>query len=293
MKLSKKPFPWAPWLFLSPFIIVFCIFTLYPLIQALSLSLQQTFGPKATVFVGLDNFRYLLTDPLFWKALKNTLIFTMASVFIQMPLALGLAILLNGKSLRGRSFFRLIFFAPSLVGMVFAGMMFSLIFEKRTGLLNHLIHSVVPNFDVEFPWLQTYIMPALILTSVWMYVGFNMVYFLAALQTVPEELIEAAEIDGAGRWEKFKNVTLPYILPVSSFVVLLSIIGSVQLFELPFVMLGGSGPEDRGLTLVMYLYQIGFLNGDLGYASAIGWVIAVILLSFAMVQRQLGRRTEL
>lgn len=292
MKNASKPLPWAPWIFLAPFLLTFGIFTLWPLLQSISLSLHQTYGPRASVFVGLENFRYLFSDPLFWTALRNTLAFTCGSIFLQMPAALGLALLLNRKDLRGRSLFRLIFFAPSLVGMVFAGMLFGLIFEKRTGLLNLALQAIFPNFNIEFPWLQNYVMAALILSALWMYAGFNMVYFLAALQSVPSELLESAAIDGAGPWHRFSHITLPHILPVAGFVVLLSVIGSIQLFELPFVMLGGGGPEDRGLTLVMYLYQIGFLTGDLGYASAIGWVVALILAGFALLQGRLSREVE-
>jgi len=136
------------------------------------------------------------------------------------------------------------------------------------------------------------VMPALIIAALWLYVGFNMVYFLAALQNVPGELMESAGIDGAGPWDRFVHVTLPHITPVAGFVVLLSILGSFQLFELPFVLLGGAGPENRGLTLVMYLYNTGFVTGDLGYASAIGWVLALILASVTIVQRTISRKGE-
>lgn len=291
MSKSRTP-SITPWLFLAPFLVTFAVFTIYPLSQSFVLSFQQTFGPRSTVPVGFENFRYLSTDPLFWIALKNTVIFTLGSLCVQLPLSLGLALLLNRPELKGRSLFRLIFFAPSLVGLVFVGMIFSLIFEKRTGLLNVALHSVIPQFPLEFPWLQNYVMPALIIAALWLYVGFNMVYFLAALQNVPGELMESAGIDGAGPWDRFIHVTLPHITPVAGFVVLLSILGSFQLFELPFVLLGGSGPENRGLTLVMYLYNTGFVTGDLGYASAIGWVLALILASVTIVQRTISRKGE-
>jgi ABC-type sugar transport system permease subunit len=165
-------------------------------------------------------------------------------------------------------------------------------FEKRSGLVNTLLHAIIPAFDPEFAWLQVYVMPALILAALWLYVGFNMVYFLAALQNVPEELVEAAALDGAGPWQRFRHVVLPEILPVVSFVVLLSLLGSFQLFELPFILLGGAGPDNRGLTVVMYLYQNGFVTGNLGYASAIGWVLAFILGGFALAHRFWLRREE-
>jgi ABC-type sugar transport system permease subunit len=292
----------APWMLIAPFAIAFLAFSAYPLVQSLSLSMHQSFGPAHSKFVGIDNYRFLLADPLFWKAVRNTLVFTAGSVFIQLPLALALALLLNRSDVRGRAFFRLIFFSPVLVGVVFVAMMFAVIFEKRTGLANQAIHSLTTSimpprsrfiWSLDFPWLSTYAMPALIIASLWQYVGFNMVYFLAALQNVDRELIEASTVDGAGAWSRFRNVIIPAIRPVGTFVVLLSIIGSFQLFELPFVLLNSSaGPNNEGLTVVMYLYQKGFDTGDLGYASAVGWVLAIILIAFAVLQKRVAREEE-
>ncbi len=292
MKPYRAEPRWIPWLFLSPFLLTLAVFLAWPLLQSVLLSMQQTYGPKTSAWVGFANFNFLLHDPLFWKALRNTVLFACGSVFLQLPLSLALALLLNRPGLRGRAFFRLIFFAPSLVGLVFVGLLFGLMFEKRSGLVNTLLHAVFPAFNPEFAWLQEYVMPSLIIAALWLYVGFNMVYFLAALQNVPEELMEAASLDGAGPWQRFRHVVLPEILPVVSFVVLLSLLGSFQLFELPFILLGGPGPDNRGLTIVMYLYQTGFVTGDLGYASAIGWMLAFILGTFALIHRLWLRKEE-
>lgn len=292
MKTYRAEPVWVPWLFLAPFLLTLGVFLAWPLVQSVLMSFQQTYGPKTSAWVGFANFTFLLQDPLFWKALRNTATFAAASVFLQLPLSLGLAMLLNRPGLRGRSFFRLIFFAPSLVGLVFVGLLFALMFEKRSGLVNTLLHAVFPLFDPEFAWLQQYVMPALIIAALWLYVGFNMIYFLAALQNVPEELLEAASLDGAGPWDRFRHVVLPEILPIVSFVVLLSLLGSFQLFELPFILLNGPGPDNRGLTVVMYLYQTGFSSGDLGYASAIGWMLAFILGGFALMHRLWLKKKE-
>lgn len=285
------PYPrWAPWFFTAPFLVLFGVFTLWPLAQSLVLALQQTFGPKRTVFVGLGNFEFLLRDPLFWHAMRNTAFYALGAVAIQLPVALGLALLLNRPKLRGRACFRLIFFAPSLVGLVFVGVIFTLLFQKRTGLINAGLHALWRGWDPEFAWLDQHVMPALIVASVWLYAGFNMIYFLAALQNVNRELLDAASIDGADPWARFRHIVMPEIRPVAGFVVLLSVIGSFQLFELPWVLLNNSaGPGDRGLTVVMYLYQTGFLTGDLGYASAIGWVLGLLLTGVAFVQARLAR----
>lgn len=283
----------APYILLAPFMFIFAVFIVYPLVRSLGLATERSFGPGTSDFVGLENFRLLFADPLFWKAARNTLVFTAGSVFIQLPLALLLALALNRPDIRGRSFYRLIFFSPQLVGLVFSGMLASLMFEKRTGLINRSLHAMF-GFRLDYPWLQIHIMPMLIITALWMYVGFNMVYFLAALQNVDRSLTEAALIDGASKMQRFFHVTLPAIRPVGTFVVLLSIIGSIQLFELPFIIFsqtpyGGSGPDNRALTLVMYLYRQAFENGDLGYASALGWAIAVFLFIVGLGQLVLTR----
>lgn len=282
----------AGWGFLAPWLLLFGLFVAWPLGKAVVLALQQTFGPGEARWVGFDNFTHLLGDPLFWRALWNTTVYTAGSVFIQLPLALLLALLLDRPDVRARAWLRLIFFAPSLVGVVFVAMIFGVILEKRTGLLNQMLHSAF-GVDLDFPWLQDHIMWALIIASLWQWVGFNMVYFLAALQNVRRELLEAAMLDGAGPFTRFRVVTLPAIRPVAGFVVLLSIVGSFQLFELPYILLNASGgPDNRGLTIVMYLYQTGFEAGDLGYASAVGWVLAVVLLVCAAGQRALARDEE-
>jgi ABC-type sugar transport system permease subunit len=284
-RLRASTFPFA---MLAPFIGVFAVFLVYPLVQAIVLASHQTFGPEYSRFVGLDNFRFLFTDPLFYTAMRNTFLFAAGSLFIQLPVSLALALALNRARLKGRALYRLIYFSPSLVGTVFAGAMFALIFQKETGPLNASLHTLF-GFNAEFAWLDHYVMSALILAALWLYAGFNMIYFLAALQNVPRDLVEAATVDGASAWHRFRHVTIPTIVPVAGFVVLMSFIGSMQLFELPWVMLNGPGPENRGLTIVMYLYQTGFETGDLGYASAIGWVLAVILLAAGAAQRTLAR----
>lgn len=291
---SAPPHPrWAPWAFTAPFLVLFAAFTLWPLVQSLLLAFQQTFGPRRAVFVGLDNFLFLVRDPLFWQAAGRTALYTLGSVSLQLPMALGLALLLNRPGLRGRPFWRLVFFAPSLVGLVFVGVMFTLLFQKRTGLINAGLHALFPAWDPEFAWLDQHLMASLLLASLWLYAGLNMVYFLAALQNVRPELLEAASLDGAGPWARFRHVVLPEIRPVASLLTLLTIVGSFQLFELPWVLMNsGAGPAAQDYTIVMYLFQTGFLTGDLGYASAIGWVLGLVLVGAAGLQARFARAEE-
>jgi ABC-type sugar transport system permease subunit len=276
----------APYLFISPFVVLFLVFGVYPLVKSFVLSFYITSGPESQVFVGLENFRFLLADPDFHKAVWNTSVFAFFSVSVQLPLSLGLALLLNQKRLPGRDFFRFAFFSPHLVGQVFVAVLFSVIFIPHFGLLNRVLHFLV-GFDLDAKWLgnPSLVMPALVIASLWMYVGFNMIYFLAALQAVDHELYDAAHVDGANRFQRFLHVTLPGIRGVAVFVLVLATIGSFQLFELPYVMLGNSaGPDGAGLTIVMYLYQNGFVTGDLGYASTIGWSLAIGVLLISLLQ---------
>jgi ABC-type sugar transport system permease subunit len=295
-KRVAKTTPWfslqeryAPYLFVAPFLLLFALFGAWPILKSLILSVYATNGPKDAVFVGLANFRFLLSDPDFHIAVKNTVVFALCSVFLQLPLALGVALLLTQRWLQGRELFRLVFFSPNLLGQVFVAVLFSVLFIPQYGLLNQLLHRLA-GIALGTKWLANpaLVMPALVLTSLWMYVGFNMIYFLAALQAVDRELYEAATVDGANSWQQFLAVTLPGIRPVAIFVLITSTIGSFQLFELPYIMLNnGSGPNQAGLTIVMYLYNSGFVTGDLGYASAVGWTLALGVLIISLAQARL------
>ncbi len=291
LSTNRTVFAWAA---LTPFILLFAIFMVYPLIQSAFLALNQTYGPDTRLFVGTKNFDLLIEDPVFWKSIKNTLIYSLGSLFIQLPLAFGLALVLNSRRLKGRSIYRLIFFSPQLMGLAFVAVLGALAFEKRAGLVNRTIAWIAQDAALlEIDWLQEHIMSTLILISLWLYVGFNMIYFLAALQNVNNSLLEAAEIDGAGPLNRLRHVIIPSVRPVATFVVLLSMIGSLQLFELPYILLNGNGgPNNQGLTIVMYLYQNGFELGDLGYASAVGWALALMLIVLALIQIRMVRKEE-
>lgn len=285
--------PFVPYLFLLPYFLVTAVFFLYPLAYAAVLAFQQTDGPAHKQFVGLSNFRFVLTDPDFHKALKNTVVFTFASICLQLPLSLALAMLLNAKADRTKGFFRLIIFAPNLVGQVFVGILFTMLFAPRFGLFNKLLQALI-GWGIDAQWLSdpSMVMPAVIIASLWLYVGFNMIYFLAALQNVDQSLLEAARIDGAGPIQQFFQVIVPAIAPVATFVVVTSTIGSFQLFELPFTLLqnfnGGYGPDNSGLTIVSYLYKYAFQTGDLGTGAAVGWILTVLIFAVGLLQIKLS-----
>lgn len=275
----------APYLFLAPFLLLFVVFTVYPLISSFVLSLHTTAGPGRKVFVGLDNFRFLVTDKLFWAAAANTALFAGLFVCTQVPLSLGLAMLLNSKRIRARGIFRFAFFSTHLVGGVFVAVLFALVLSPRQGLLHRLLHAIAPGIELDFFSEPNLALVAVLLAALWLSVGYGMVYFLAALQAVEKELHEAARVDGASRWSRFWHVTIPGIRPVLRFMVLVGTIASLQLFELPWVLFQSSaGPGSRGITIVMYLYLHGFKAGDLGYASAIGWGLLALISVFAFLQ---------
>ncbi len=285
---------YAPYLFVSPFVILFCVFLIYPLGRSIVLSMYKTSGPNHMKFVGLGNYRFLLGDLLFWRAVLNSAIYAILLLSLQIPGSLGLALLLNRRDLRFRNFFRFAFFAPYLVGSVFVAVIFTLLLAERNGLVNRLIGAVLPFVGTETNWLgkPSLVLPAIVMAALWLSLGYGMVYFLAALQSVDRELYEAAEVDGAGKWMQFLHVTLPGIRPVLVFMVLVGTIGAFQLFELPWVLLQGAGPNYAGLTIVMYLFQVGFQTGDIGLASAIGWMLVLFILTIAIVQLLLTRTGE-
>ena len=275
----------APYIFIAPFYLLFVIFMGYPLISSLVMSLYEMRGFQSRIFVGIGNFIDLFGDPIFWKSLKNTAYFAAGTLTLQLPIALLLAILLNSKFVRGKNFLRLAFFAPVLVAGVFVAIIFNLVYDQRAGLVNNEFLVL----GKEIGWLneENYVMPAVILTGVWQWAGFNMIYFLAGLQGIRQELYEAAAVDGANWWQAFLHVTLPSLRPVIAFVFVVSMIGSLQLFDLPYILTNGGEPADAGSTIVMYLYKNGFQFMRLGYAATIGWVLFFIIAVISIVQLKL------
>lgn len=272
---------YAPYFFLAPFFALFGVFMVYPLFDSIRLSTYSVRGMQHQTFVGLENIERLIADPLFWTALWNTAYFAAGSLLLQLPVALALALLLSNARLKGRNLFRLSFFSPVLISGVFIAVIFYLLYDRRYGLVNQVLGS-------EIQWLQDpdLVMPALVLAGVWRWAGFNMVYFLAGLQSIRQELYEAAAVDGAGPWQSFVHVTIPALKPVIAFVVITSMIGSFQLFDLPYVLTEG-GPGNASMTMVMYLYKHGFEFINLGYAATIGWALAVIIGVISIIQVRL------
>ncbi|MCP4248455.1 MAG: sugar ABC transporter permease [bacterium] len=278
----------APWIFLLPFLAVFATFTLYPLVESVRLSLRRTVGNSAEAYVGWGNFAELLHDGVFWGSMRRTAYFALMSLLVQLPVALGLALLVHQKKLPGRAFFRTAFFLPVLIGAVFIGVGFRRIYGLQDGALNQvLVYLGLSAID----WLRDpdVVMNTLVLTGVWMFAGFNMIYFLAGLQGIATELYEAATIDGANAWQRFRHVTIPGIWPIAAFLMTASMIGSFGLFDLPWVLTERGGPGRASTTVMIYLYERGFLVGDLGYAAAMAWMVTIILLLAALIQLKISK----
>jgi ABC-type sugar transport system permease subunit len=280
---------YAPYLFLLPFVAVFCVFMAYPLWRSLVLSLHKSVGPRRLEFVGLGNFRFLLRDWFFWWSFANTAAFTILFLLIQLPLSLGLALVLNSRWVRAKEWFRFAFFSTHLTGQVFVAVIFGLLLDRRRGLLNQAL-AVVGIGPVGWLTDPNWVMASILLAALWLSVGFGMIYFLAALQAVDHELYEAASVDGAGRVSRFWHVTLPSIHKVVYLLVFTGTVAGFQLFELPYVLYQGVGPGARATTIVMYLFMTGFDVGDLGYASAIGWMLVVIVAAVSVVQYRVATR---
>ncbi|MER7845843.1 sugar ABC transporter permease [Kitasatospora sp. NPDC096077] len=273
-----------PYLLLAPALITFGVFKAYPIVESLLLSFSTGSG-TATRAAGLANYRRLLDDPLFWTALRNT----GEILVVQVPLMLGLALLMavgiNSVLVRWRAVWRLGVFMPAVTGLVATGVIFAFLLKRDDGAVNWLLNAVgLPTVD----WLGQpfWARMSVVLVLTWHYTGYNAVIYLAGLQSIPKELYEAAMVDGAGPVRRFTAVTVPALRPVLLFTVVLSTIGTLQLFDEPYVLTGG-GPDNATLTVSMYLYQNGFRYFDFGYASAIAYALTLLVAVLGAVQMRL------
>ncbi|MER7953045.1 sugar ABC transporter permease [Streptomyces sp. NPDC096079] len=279
----------APYLFVLPAVLLFAVFKLYPVGRSFLLSLHRTVGGTET-FVGADNYVRLADDPLFWTALRNTGVILAVQVPLMLALATALAVALDSTLLRGRPVFRLGFFLPMVTGLVAYGIVFSVLLNKDYGLVNWFLGLLGAD---PVPWLTDPLWAriSLGLALTWHYTGYNAVILLARLQTVPRELYDAAAVDGAGAFGAFRHVTLPGLRPALLLTTVLSTIGTLQLFDEPYVLTGG-GPDNATLTIGVYLYQNAFKYFDFGYASAIAYALTVLVGLLGLIQfRLLGEKT--
>ena len=303
MKFFRLSPTWTPYVLLSPFVILFLVFGVFPLGFSMVLAFQSwepTSGLDAMSFVGLDNFAFALRDEWFWKSLKNTAWLALVSGVPQHLVAIPLAYFIHSSFKRFRNGVVGAYFMPYITSSVAIAILFSSLFSTDFGLINvalQMLHHT-PVIGWFFPatpidWLNQpdNIKPAIALIVFWRYVGFNVVLYLAALQTIPPDIYEAATMDGAGRFQKFWYITLPSLKPMMFFGVTLSVIGGLQLFEEPFILTGGKGGSDQaGMTTAVYLYRMAFDFNDFGAASAMSWLLFVVVAALTWVTNRAFRQ---
>jgi sn-glycerol 3-phosphate transport system permease protein len=274
--------------FIAPNFILFAVFTFWPLVYGFVLSFTKwnMISPTKEI-IGLGNYMAMVQDPIFWKVLGNTFYLAGGSIVVRLGLALGLALLLNQK-LAGRDAYRSIIFSPTFTTGAAVALVWSWIFHEDIGLLRvplNFLGLPSPNWLGDVRWT----MPAIIIVTIWKGMGYDMVIFLAGLQSIPADLYEAARVDGAGRWSLFRHVTLPMLSPITFFLVITTTIGALQAFDIVAVMTGG-GPLNSSKVYVYYLYDNAFKWFKVGYASALSMVLFLIILAITIIQVRMSQR---
>jgi multiple sugar transport system permease protein len=284
--------PRAPWAFLAPALVLIGVFFFLPVLASLALSVTDfdiyaVGDPGSARFVGLRNYTRLFAHPLFWTALKNTFYFALVGGPLTVAASLGAALLVNARAVRLRGLFRTVYFTPFVTTLVAIAVVWRYLYHPRYGLLNYLLGQVgIGPID----WLGDphWAMPAIIVMAIWKNFGYNMLIFIAGLQSIPEELYEAARIDGAGALRRFWHVTIPQLAPTFLFVGVVTMIGYFQLFAEPYVMTAG-GPLRATTSLVLFMYEEGFRWWRMGVAAAIAFVLFGIILLWTLLQLRLQR----
>ena len=283
----------AAWLFLAPAMAAIAIFFVVPVLSAFIMSLTDfdvyALGDISVVrFMGFHNYVRIFQTPLFWTALKNTFYFVLVGGPLSVAASLGAALMVSSKLARFKSFFRTVYFLPVVTSLVAVAVVWRYLYHPAHGLLNLFLSwfGVAP-----IDWLgnPAIAMPAIIILAVWKNFGYNMLIFIAGLQNIPDDLYEAARIDGAGAWRQFVDITIPMLAPTTVFVVMITIIGYFQLFAEPYVMTEG-GPMNATTSIVLMMYEQGFRWWNMGFAAASAFVLFVVILFFSIVQMLIQKR---
>jgi cellobiose transport system permease protein len=277
---------------ISPFFILFAVFGVFPVLFSIYISFFNWNGIGAMNFVGLEQYRYLFTDPMFWTAISNTLIIWVLSTIPMLLLALVVANALH-NAVRFRGFYRVAYFIPNVTSLVAMTLVFGSIFSNNFGLLNAFVEWAGLT-KVEWLTSPTGIKIAIAAIIVWRWMGYNAIIFLAGLQAISSDIYEAAKVDGASSWQTFWRITVPLMRPVILFTVIMSTIGGMQVFTESQVLLGDSGgPGNAGITIVSYLYYKAFsVDTQFGYGAAIGWALFILIALFSIINwRLVGSRS--
>lgn len=274
----------APYIFILPFILVFLIFFLYPICNTVVMSFQ-TILPGQVTFVQFDNYNKMFHDKNFYKAVTNSLMYTVGTLILLIPIPMLIACLIDSKSMVGRNLFKSVMFVPALTSVVVAGTIFRLIFGEMQG---SLMNQVIGMFGMEpIKWLkiQSTGFMTLLLLACWRWTGVNTLYFLSGLKNIPKDVYESAQIDGANAWQMFKKITVPMLRPTTIYVLTISVYGGLAMFLESYMLWNGNNsPKNIGLTIVGYLYRQGWEQNRMGYASAVGLVLLVIAMVINVTQ---------
>lgn len=291
---SKRQNTRAPYFFISPFYILFTIFFLFPTLFALVLGFFKWAALGTPEFFGVRNYERLFSDGIFWQAVGNTAFYAASSLFVIVPLALLEAMVLNSKRLKFRAFWRAVYFAPIVTSTVAISIVFRMLYNSDYGLINNIIKALG---GLPVNWLGDVAAVKIAVMGIvtWRWTGLLAVYFLAGLQSISEELYEAAAIDGASSFDRFRHITIPSLRPVILFVSVIVVIGSLQIFDDPQVLFGSGGggsvggPANSGLSIVQYLYSRGIGQLLFGYASAVGLFLFVVIFALTLIQFRVFR----
>ncbi|MGM7721564.1 carbohydrate ABC transporter permease [Metabacillus sp. Hm71] len=280
------------YLYISPFFILFGIFGVFPLVYTAFISFHDWNILGGKEFIGINNYAVLFSDPVFWISIRNTFSIWILSTLPQLFIALVLAFILNQAFIKGKQFFRLSIFLPNITSIVAVAIIFSSIFGEQYGILNYLLSLIgIDPINWKGSTLATHI--AIASMVMWRWTGYNAIIYLAALQSIPKDLYEAATIDGASKTQQFFHITIPMIRPMIIFTVILSTIGGLQIFAEPLMFSGlGGGAMEQGLTITLYLYEEAFVRDSFGYASSIAWVLFLIIVLFSLFNLFLTNRIK-
>ncbi|GMK36954.1 L-arabinose transport system permease protein AraP [Paenibacillus sp. CCS19] len=275
----------APYVFVLPFIFIFLIFWSYPLANSFLMSFQDRMLGQDPKWIGEANYSKLLTDKVFLTAIKNSVIYMLGTLVLLIPFPMLFAVMINSKLMMGREFFKSSFFLPALTSVAVAGTIFRLTFGEMEG---SLMNSFLGLFGVEpIKYLKDgeWSMAALLILACWRWTGVNMLYYLSGLKSIDNEYYEAASMDGASAWQKFKNITMPLLKPTTIYVTTISVYAGLAMFTESLMMFNGNNsPKNIGLTIVGYLYRQGIEKNKLGYAAAVGIVLLVIAMVINLTQ---------
>jgi len=275
----------APYVFVMPFIIIFLLFWSYPLFNSFIMSFQERMLGQDPKWVGDANFTKLLTDTVFLKAIKNSVIYMIGTLILLIPFPMLFACIINSKLMVGREFFKSAFFLPALTSVAVAGTVFRLMFGELDGSLMNQFLGLFGIGPIKFLKDQEWSMAALLILACWKWTGVNMLYYLSGLKSIDNEYYEAASIDGASAWQKFLHISVPLLKPTTIYVLTISIYAGLAMFTESLMLFNGNNsPKNIGLTIVGYLYRQGIEQNKLGYAAAVGIVLLVVAMTINLIQ---------